>query len=228
MTDTNEEATDNSTEEVEINLSYVNGDNESEQSDTKSTPTPTETPTNASSETHKHVECKPINELTDEERRIIIENARVGYDQPNYSVTFFKNGKTRIVKKKPKKHTLSERVIQSAPPTKANENKVYYSDNQLMMEHIMDLSSKVDRLMAKHKKLKKKYYNLRDDIYVDNDDEDTDTANDNVHTEPTKSSPPIDANPSPTIEPEPEQYQQPIPQPKPILRASWRSMVNYL
>jgi len=155
-------------EEVEINLSPVDQDNISCTKHFKDTNEVDDVTSNQSkpSQPSSSVQCKPVNELTDEERQIVINNARAGIDQPYFDVRFFKNGKTRIVKKKTKQPTVSERVInESTAPTK----KVYYSDNQLLMEHIIDLNSKFDRLLTKHKKLKRKYYNLRDDIYVDDD-----------------------------------------------------------
>ena len=39
------------------------------------------------------------------------------------------------------------------------------SDNQLMMEHIIELNNQVNKLANKHKKLKKKYRALKHDIY---------------------------------------------------------------
>ena len=39
-----------------------------------------------------------------------------------------------------------------------------------MFEHIIELNTKIDRLTAKHKKLKKKYNTIRNDIYADEDD----------------------------------------------------------
>ena len=38
------------------------------------------------------------------------------------------------------------------------------SDNQLMMEHIIELNNQVNKLMNKQKKLKKKYRSLKHDI----------------------------------------------------------------
>ncbi|KAH0787380.1 hypothetical protein GPJ56_008575 [Histomonas meleagridis] len=35
------------------------------------------------------------------------------------------------------------------------------------MEHIIELNSRLDKLTGKHKKLKKKYHRLKNDIYID-------------------------------------------------------------
>lgn len=122
----------------------------------------------------KIVEDKRVAELNDEEREIIIANAKAGYDQPNFDVKLFKNGKTRIVKKKNKPKSVSEKVIESNKEVvdkSSATKKTYYTQDQLLMEHVIELNAKFEKLMFKHKKLKKKYLNLRDDIYVDVEDE---------------------------------------------------------
>ena len=91
---------------------------------------------------------------------MIVANAKAGLDQPNFNVKFFKNGKYRIVKKK---------AISTTPPMKT-EKKVYYSDNQLLFEHIIELNAKVEKLMTKHKKLKRRYQSLQNDIYIDDNE----------------------------------------------------------
>ena len=47
---------------------------------------------------NKFVEPKQVVDLTDDERALIVANAKAGLDQPNFNVKFFKNGKYRIVK----------------------------------------------------------------------------------------------------------------------------------
>ena len=117
----------------------------------------------------KTVDAKNVGELTDDERAIIIANAKNGVEQPNFDVRFFNNGKFRIVRKKQKPPTISEKVVktQSIP---VNEKKAYYTDNQLLFEHIIELNAKIDRLMSKHKKLKRKYQTLQNDIYIEDDE----------------------------------------------------------
>ncbi|KAH0797369.1 uncharacterized protein GO595_009690 [Histomonas meleagridis] len=75
---------------------------------------------------------------------------------------FFKNGNARVTAKKSKTPTVSQKVIKNN-----NDGKVYLSNDQLLMEHIIELNSRLDKLTGKHKKLKKKYHRLRDDIYID-------------------------------------------------------------
>lgn len=55
---------------------------------------------NTENTTVKFVEHKNVSQLTEEERNIIVANARAGVEKPNFDVTFFKNGNFRTVKKK--------------------------------------------------------------------------------------------------------------------------------
>ena len=62
------------------------------------------------------------------------------------------------------------RLPEGVEPNKKQEQKVYYTNDQLLIEHIIELNSKVGRLMNKHKKLKRKYQTLCTDLYVDEQD----------------------------------------------------------
>ena len=117
----------------------------------------------------KIIPAKRIDELTDEERKIIIENERAGIKNPYYNVKLFKNGNVRICKAK--KPTLSQQVISNngereIKNTNGDNRKVYMTDNQLMWEHIFELENKYNTLYTKHKKLKAKY----NDLYIEDDD----------------------------------------------------------
>ena len=113
-------------------------------------------------ENAKKIEKKAVKDLTAEEREIIIANAKNGVENEHFDVKFLKNGNSRIVAKKSKAPTISQKVIKNN-----NDGKVYLSNDQLLMEHIMELNSRLDKLSVKHKKLKKKYRHLKNDIYED-------------------------------------------------------------
>ena len=182
----------------------------------------------------KFVDRKQIVDLTDDEKALIVANAKNGLDQPNFSVKFFKNGKYRILKKKEQAPTVSQKIISSnAESTKQPEKKVFYSDNQLLFEHIIELNSKVDRLMQKHKKLKRKYQALQNDIYVDDDEEVVHEQN--IDEEREKPSVEIKNNErafSPELQrSEPQPEREPQPQRNVYVRqsrASWRNNITYL
>lgn len=117
---------------------------------------------------------KAINKLTDEERQIIINNARNGLEQQFYNVKLFKNGETRITLKKDKPKTITQKVINN---NNDESKKVFYSDNQLLMEHIIELTEKYAKVVNKQKKLKKKVKSIKHDLYYNADEQDN---NENV------------------------------------------------
>ena len=121
-------------------------------------------------ETPKFVEKKSINSLSEEERALIIANVKSGVDQPYFNVKFFKNGRTQITKKKETPQTVSTKITAQKAPAK-KDSPVYYTDSQLLFEHIIELNAKVERLMQKHKKLKRRYQTLQDDLYIDSEAE---------------------------------------------------------
>ena len=173
----------------------------------------------------KFVDRKQIVDLTDDERALIVQNAKNGLDQPHFNVKFFKNGKYRILKKKEQAPTVSQKAINSnIESTKPTEKKVFYSDNQLLFEHIMELNSKVDRLMQKHKKLKRKYQTLQNDIYVDDEEDAVHEQNNEEQLSDSKLTKTIEEETKPSVEVEP-------PQPNVFVRqgrASWRNNIKYL
>ena len=147
---------------------------------------------------------KDISKLTLEERAKIISDARSGIPSEHYDVIVLKNGNTRIVKKKIKTPSLSNRLINEQKQEVNNSKKLYMSDNQLMMEHIIELNNQVNKLANKHKKLKKKYRALKHDRY----EEDIE-----LEQEPQSKEP---------------QSQEPQPPSQALRGRTWRSYLTYL
>ena len=175
----------------------------------------------------KFVERKQIVDLTDDEKALIVANAKNGLDQPNFDVKFFKNGKYRILKKKETAPTVAQKVITSTT-TPEKEKKAYYSDNQLLFEHIIELNAKVDKLMTKHKKLKRKYQSLQNDIYADEDE--ISVPQTIKEPEPVNVEVKNEVNDEPPVQQPVQTQQQPPPIPKPVYnkRMNWRSSLSYL
>ena len=150
--------TDNTTEEIILDLNEnINENKKDEVKEEVKKPEP------------KIIPAKRIDELTDEERKILIDNERAGIKNPYYNVKLFKNGNVRICKAK--KPTLSQQVISNNGEreirnTNGNNGKVYMTDSQLMWEHIFELENKYNTLYTKHKKLKAKY----NDLYIEDED----------------------------------------------------------
>ena len=142
----------------------------------------------------KPVELKDVKKLTSEEREQIISNFKNGIDNEFYDVKTLKNGTTRIVKKKNKSQSLSNKLISgrklclqpegqspsglhARSSSKDNEQfvkpeKKYLSNEQLLMEHIIELNTQMNKLKNKQKKLKNKYKGIKRDLYVDVDEND--------------------------------------------------------
>ncbi|KAI5502620.1 phage tail repeat-like family [Trichomonas vaginalis G3] len=110
---------------------------------------------------------KPVKELTDEEKNSIIESARSGNTNPNYKVAFYRNGTASTSKKK---QTLTNKILKSEGAFETTDGKVYFTDQQFIIEHLIDLESKYSKLYNKHKKLKGKQKQMAYDIYEDVDD----------------------------------------------------------
>ena len=180
---------------------------------------------------------KDISKLTLEERAKIITDARNGIPNEHYDVILLKNGNTRIVKKKNKTPTQSvaSRLISQTQNNQApTPNKIYMSDTQIMMEHIIELNNQVNKLMTKQKKLKKKYKTLKYDIYEDVDENQItqepkqETKQEQIKQEPTQ---------EPTQETKQDVTQETAQDIKPSYRTAgirvlpqkgWRSYISYL
>lgn len=173
---------------------------------------------------------KDISKLTLEERAKIISDARNGIPSEHYDVIVLKNGNTRIVKKKIKTPSLSNRLINEQKQEVNNSKKLYMSDNQLMMEHIIELNNQVNKLMTKQKKLKKKYKTLKYDIYEDVDENQItqEPKQEQIKQEPTR---------EPTQETKQDVTQETAQDIKPSYRTAgirvlpqkgWRSYISYL
>ena len=168
---------------------------------------------------------KDISKLTLEERAKIISDARNGIPSEHYDVIVLKNGNTRIVKKKIKTPSLSNRLINEQKQEVNNSKKLYMSDNQLMMEHIIELNNQVNKLANKHKKLKKKYRALKHDIY----EEDIEQENEiglrlQAPSQALVQEPQSQEQQQPSKE---SQSQEPQP-PSQEMRRTWRSYLTYL
>ena len=189
---------------------------------------------------------KDISKLTLEERAKIITDARNGIPNEHYDVILLKNGNTRIVKKKNKTPTQSvaSRLISQTQNNQApTPNKIYMSDTQIMMEHIIELNNQVNKLMTKQKKLKKKYKTLKYDIYEDVDEEKQitqepkqETKQEQIKQEPTQE-PTQETKQDVTQEPTQETKQDTAQDIKPSYRTAgirvlpqkgWRSYISYL
>ena len=167
---------------------------------------------------------KKTKELTEDEKKQILEDARNGIENEFFEVKSTKTGKPRIVVRRT---TLSEQFIREANESQPRElPRKYITDNQLLLEHVINLETSFNKLRSKHKKLKKRYNELEGYLYNDNDDDDNDNdeapktnlsqtekQQNNINEQPQEQEPP----------------QQPQPQPQQVQYRyvkSWRQLGN--
>ena len=161
---------------------------------------------------------KKVSELTEDEKKQLIEEAKQGIENEFYKVKLFKNGNAHINQKKLSK---SQKLIKS---NEINSEKLsvpsskYLTDNQLLFEHIINLETLYNKLKGKHKKLKRRYNDLEG--YLLNDDSDDGDVN-NKPLKPIPES--IQSQQSEEV-----QQQTPIPEVRPQVQyryvKSWRDI----
>ena len=154
-----------------------------------------ETPS-TSEETKRSIPKKQVSKLTDDEKDYLINLYKNGGEDDLYKVYFYKNGTNKIVKKKqPPKYNTAKRLLESQKPMMSNE--------QILLEHVIDLETKFATLYQKHKKLKKNYKSLQEDIYYEDDDSNTKHVNADDSKQPVINTPEPVKNVKHEPEPEP-------------------------
>ena len=144
---------------------------------------------------------KNVSKLTDDEKSYLINLYKNGGEDEHFKVNFYKNGNSKIVKKKQPPQRMSSKFIDQTE----NNRKTVMTTEQLLMEHVIDLEARFATLHQKHRKLKKYYKNLQEDLYVDdNDDVVERIPNQNIES-------PVMESETVNEEPEPEPEQQTVP-----------------
>ena len=200
----------------------------------------------------KPVELKDVKKLTSEEREQIISNFKNGIDNEFYDVKTLKNGTTRIVKKKNKSQSLSNKLISGRKlclqpegqspsglhdrsSSKDNEQfvkpeKKYLSNEQLLMEHIFELNTQMNKLKNKQKKLKNKYKGIKRDLYVDVDENDEPHNDEKDFIQGDRNRPPseeLEKNAHRVADERSKGPEGQSPEVR-VVQRGWRSRVSYL
>ena len=121
-----------------------------------------ETETEKQKQESFEIKASKVKDLTKEEKIQLISDAKNGIDNPFFKVQFYKNGNARIIKRKQRADSTSERIIKQRSPAMTTE--------QLLMEHVIGLESQIATLRQKQKKLKKSYKSLYQDVYIDDEE----------------------------------------------------------
>ena len=164
------ERVDEEMEEEEVETKNNDGDkpveNEVNNTEQSNTETPVEPPEYAS---------KAVKKLNKDERQKLLDGFEKGTEDPYFKVIRMKNGAIRITKRAiPLLNDVQQAVQANSEKV---EKKVLkhaqgsrLTNEQLLMEHIMDLESRFETMRLKHKKLKRRYNELESAIYDDADE----------------------------------------------------------
>jgi len=113
---------------------------------------------------------KKIADLNDTEYDKIVSDLKSGIVYANYDLKKFNNGGCRLIYKK-KPTTRQKAVERTQNKTKNSDDKVVYlTDNQLMMERLIDLEVKCAKLEMKNKKRKNQINEIIDTYYMDDEE----------------------------------------------------------
>ena len=165
------------------------------------------------------IASKTVKKLSANERARLIGDFEKGHDNPYFKVMRMKNGQIRISKRREPLCNDASNAPDSAKQRieqklKKGGSTKHLTNEQLLMEHIIDLETRYEKMRMKHKKLKKRYNALENTIYEDDDDD-----------------VPQDITPRlSTPEPEPVE-QEPVHMPVRRVRttrSSWRNYVGYM
>ena len=134
---------------------------------------------------------KTVKKLSNDERSMLMDKFGKGVEDPYFKVIRMSNGAIRITKRR---NPIVQNV-EEAQQQRSNRiaNKVNHLTNeQLLMEHIIDLETRFESMRLKHKKLKKRYNELENSIYEDVDDHSTPVIPEETHDEIPEKSEKID------------------------------------
>ena len=153
-----------------------------------------------------------VKQLSKAQRTKLIEAYENGSENPYFKVNRLKNGSYRVTKRSnPLLNETPEHVTERV--NKRYEGKRLTTE-QMLLEHVFELERKCEIMRMKHKKLKKRYNKLENDIFESDDDE------------------PITHEVKPEPEPVEVNYTEPAPAEPPIttfrrpVRKTWRNMLN--
>jgi hypothetical protein len=162
---------------------------------------------------------KTPSKLTKKEREMIISNIYAGKTYKHFEIED-NDGNIKVVKKK--EPTLRTTALKNTKTTpKVDANKIYMTNDQLWMEHIVKLNKKVAKLNAFHKL----HYSRRNNNYDDNE------YVEELIDEPYEDEEP-EVKPTPRTETKREPKAEPTQTPAPTSRRakppSYRDGIKYL
>ena len=153
-----------------------------------------------------------------QQRLNAIEDFKNGIENNDFKVYSLKNGSYRVVKRETPPAKI-ENNVESKPEIMPVINQQYTND-QFLINHILELEKKFEKLRLKQKKLKKSHKKIKADIYDDSEPIDIETVShevDNTNEEVDIEQPKIVEKSA--VEPQPVRYNK-------SRKLSWRQMLN--
>ena len=174
---------------------------------------------------------KAVKKLSKDERQKLLDGFEQGTEDPYFKVIRMKNGAIRITKRAIPLLTdvknavdANSQKVESKALKHSNGSRL--TNEQLLMEHIMDLEARFECMRLKHKKLKKRYNELESTIYEDVDDkavsQPVEQVNEKVVEQPVEK---VDELPVEQVDEQPRTTMVERPRRG---RMSWRDAISYM
>ena len=157
-----------------------------------------------------------------QQRLNAIEDFKNGIENNDFKVYSLKNGSYRVVKRETPPAKI-ENKVESKPEIMPVINQQYTND-QFLINHILELEKKFEKLRLKQKKIKKNYKKIKADIYDDSEPIDIETVSREVDNDSSTVSNEVDIEQpkiveKSAVEPQPVRYNK-------SRKLSWRQMLN--
>ena len=174
--------------------------------------------------------CKTVKKLSKDERSMLEDKFEKGVEDPYFKVIRMSNGAIRITKRRnPIVQNVEE--AQQQRSTRIANKVNHLTNEQLLMEHIIDLETRFESMRLKHKKLKKRYNELENSIYEDVDEHSTPVIpSESLQEIPEKieKSDKSDTSLPPCTDDAQQPEQQVFTAKRRLKKSSWRDSVQYM
>ena len=110
--------------------------------------------------------AKKSGKISKKQQRLnAIDDFKNGKENDNFKVFPLKNGSYRVVKRETPPVQIENNVDSKPEPTPVINQQ--YTNDQFLINHILELEKKFEKLRLKQKKLKKSHKKMKADIYDD-------------------------------------------------------------
>lgn len=183
-----------------------------------------------------NISSKSVKQLSKSERSRLISDFENGTENPYFKVMRMKNGSIRVTKRREPllddANKANESANQRIERKLINSSGKRLTNEQLLMEHIIDLETRYERMRMKHKKLKKRYNALENTIFEDDDElVNEPVVEDNVEepvVEKDVEEPVVEENVKEVVEQRAETTYIPRGRGRVKQRVNWREMISYM